>query len=70
VELLSVGAIEGPNEVVDAHPEALRYRKLVLDDDDRAVGAILLGHPEHVQAVTAAVRERRVLAGAGWDALS
>lgn len=59
VELLSVGAITGPRELVDADPDSLRYRKLVLDDDERVTGAILLGHPEQAPAVTAAVRERR-----------
>jgi nitrite reductase (NADH) large subunit len=63
VELLSIGAIDGPREIVDADPESLRYRKLVLDDDGRAIGGILLGHPEHVQAVTAAVRESREMTG-------
>jgi hypothetical protein len=53
-----------------ADEEALRYRKLVLDEDGCAVGAILLGHPSLAPAVTAAVRERRVLADGGWDALS
>ncbi len=62
VELLSIGAISGPDEQVDVDAASLRYRKLVLDDDGRAVGGILLGHPEHVQAVTAAVRESRPLA--------
>ena len=59
VELLSIGAIAGPDEIVDADPDSLRYRKLVLDDEGRAVGGILLGYPEHVQAVTAAVKEAR-----------
>jgi nitrite reductase (NADH) large subunit len=63
VELLSIGAIDGPRELVDADPDSLRYRKLVLDDDDRAIGAILLGHPEHVQMVTAAVKESRPMTG-------
>ncbi len=68
VELLSIGAINGPSEIVDADAESLRYRKLVLDDEGRAVGGILLGHPEHVQAVTAAVRESRPLADMdGWN---
>jgi NAD(P)H-nitrite reductase large subunit len=57
VELLSIGSIDGPREIAVADSESLRYRKLVLDEDGRATGAILLGHPEHVQAVTAAVRE-------------
>ena len=62
VELLSIGAIAGPDEIVDADPDSLRYRKLVLDDEGRAVGGILLGYPEHVQAVTAAVKEARPVA--------
>ena len=33
VELLSIGAIHGASEIVDADAESLRYRKLVLDDD-------------------------------------
>jgi NADPH-dependent 2,4-dienoyl-CoA reductase/sulfur reductase-like enzyme/ferredoxin len=59
VELLSAGAITGPRERAEADPDSLRYRKLVLDADDRVIGAILLGHPELAPAVTAAVRERR-----------
>ena len=62
VELLSIGAIDGPVELAEADAESLRYRKLVLDDDGRIIGGILLGHPEQVQAVTAAVRESRPLA--------
>jgi nitrite reductase (NADH) large subunit len=56
VELLSIGAITGPNERIDEDAESLRYRKLVADEGGRVVGAILLGHPEQVPAVTAAVR--------------
>jgi nitrite reductase (NADH) large subunit len=56
VELLSIGAITGPNERVDEDAEALRYRKLVADEDGRVIGAILLGHPEQVPTITAAVR--------------
>ena len=61
VDLLSVGEIEGPNEHVEADEEALRYRKFVVDDEGRAVGAILLGHPQLAPEVTAAVRERRIV---------
>jgi NAD(P)H-nitrite reductase large subunit len=63
VELLSIGEIDGPREIADADPEALRYRKVVLDEEGRAVGGILLGHPEHAQALTAAVRESRPMTG-------
>ena len=61
VELLSIGAIDGPKEIADEDAESLRYRKLVADEDDRMIGAILLGHPEQVPAVTAAVREGRLV---------
>ena len=67
VELLSVGRLAGARELVDADEDALRYRKLVLDEGGRAEGAILLGHPELAPAVTAAVRERREV---DWAALS
>jgi NAD(P)H-nitrite reductase large subunit len=63
VEMLSIGTIDGPREIADEDPESLRYRKLVLDDDGRAIGGILLGHPEHVQMLTAAVRESRPMSG-------
>ena len=63
VELLSIGEIDGPRELADADPESLRYRKLVLDEEGRAIGGILLGHPEHVQTLTAAVRESRPMSG-------
>jgi NAD(P)H-nitrite reductase large subunit len=63
VELLSIGEIDGSREIADADPEALRYRKVVLDEEGRAVGGILLGHPEHAQALTAAVRESRPMTG-------
>lgn len=41
VDLASVGAAEGPTEVVSASGSA--YRKLVVDADGRAAGAVLLG---------------------------
>jgi NAD(P)H-nitrite reductase large subunit len=63
VELLSIGEIDGPREIADTDPDALRYRKLVLDEEGRAIGGILLGHPEHVQTLTAAVRESRAMSG-------
>ncbi len=76
VELLSVGEIAGEREIVVTDGEALRYRKLVLDGDGRATGAILLGHPQYTQGATAAVRESRplgdveeALARGDWDAL-
>ena len=69
VELLSVGAIDGPDALVDADEESLRYRRLVLDEDGRAVGGILLGHPELAPAVTAAVRRGEVLDPRDWSAL-
>ena len=61
VELVSCGRITadtaaGEIEVVLEDREALRYRKLVVDAAGRAVGAILLGYPEHAAAVRGAVR--------------
>lgn len=61
VELTSVGRIdadEAAGERAEVHEdvEALRYRKLVIDADDRCAGAILLGFPEEAAAITAAVK--------------
>jgi nitrite reductase (NADH) large subunit len=61
VELASIGRIEadtsvGEVEIVLEDREALRYRKLVIDAEGRAAGAILLGYPQYAAAVTAAVR--------------
>ncbi|HWM07836.1 MAG TPA: hypothetical protein VNO82_00775, partial [Solirubrobacteraceae bacterium] len=70
VELLSVGRIEGPDELVEADADALRYRRLVLDEDGRVVGGILLGHPELAPAVTAAVRQGRLLTARDWSSLA
>ncbi|HEX4345816.1 MAG TPA: FAD-dependent oxidoreductase [Solirubrobacteraceae bacterium] len=61
VELVSVGRIAadaaaGEREEIVEDAEALRYRKLVVDADDRCLGAILLGYPEDSAAVTAAVK--------------
>lgn len=68
VELLSLGQIAGEYEIALEDPEGLRYRKLVADATGRAVGAILLGYPQHAQAVTAAVRDGRNVS-AEWEAL-
>jgi nitrite reductase (NADH) large subunit len=68
VELLSIGAIDGPGELVDEDPASLRYRKLVADEEGRVIGAILLGHPELVPTVTAAVHEGRPLSTFDEDA--
>ncbi|MGH2944462.1 MAG: FAD-dependent oxidoreductase, partial [Solirubrobacteraceae bacterium] len=63
VELSSIGRIEadasaGERAHVVEDAEALRYRKLVTDADDRCIGAILLGHPDEAAAVIAAVKAR------------
>jgi NAD(P)H-nitrite reductase large subunit len=63
VELTSVGRVSadphaGEREEVHEDAESLRYRKLVIDADERCVGAILLGFPEQAAAVTAAVKAR------------
>lgn len=61
VELTSIGRIyadasQGEREDVLEDAEALRYRKIVVDAEERCVGAILLGFPRDVPAVTAAVK--------------
>jgi NADPH-dependent 2,4-dienoyl-CoA reductase/sulfur reductase-like enzyme/ferredoxin len=61
VELTSVGRFDadeeaGEREDVYEDAEALRYRKLVVDAEERCVGAILLGFPEDAASVTAAVK--------------
>jgi hypothetical protein len=42
---------------------------VVLGDDGRAVGGILLGHPRPAPAVTATVRQGAVLEPRDWGAL-
>ena len=81
VELASIGRIEadtsvGEVEIVLEDREALRYRKLLIDAEGRAAGAILLGYPQYAAAVTAAVRHGgRItvpiddLRAGDWDAL-
>ena len=60
VELTSIGRIDadasGEREHILQDAEALRYRKIVLDAEERCVGAILLGFPRDAPAVTAAVK--------------
>lgn len=43
VDLVSIGAAEGPREVVAADDASGTYRKLVVGADGRAAGAVLLG---------------------------
>jgi NAD(P)H-nitrite reductase large subunit len=73
VEMLSVGLIEPPpagSTFVVEETATLRYAKLVVDDERRLVGAILLGYPQHNTAVTAAVKARsrldEVIEELGW----
>jgi NAD(P)H-nitrite reductase large subunit/ferredoxin len=64
VELSSAGLIdppEGGRELVDADEESLRYKKIVVDAEDRVCGAILLGHPEVAPTVIDAVRRGEVM---------
>jgi NADPH-dependent 2,4-dienoyl-CoA reductase/sulfur reductase-like enzyme/ferredoxin len=81
VELASIGRITadtaaGEIEIVLEDREALRYRKLVIDADGHAAGAILLGYPQYAAAVTAVVRRGGDVAvliddlrAGDWDAL-
>jgi nitrite reductase (NADH) large subunit len=77
VELTSVGRVSadpsaGEREDIHEDTESLRYRKLVIDADERCVGAILLGFGEDAAAVTAAVKAHapvaELLAGAAAPA--
>ena len=79
VELASIGRFEAssPDESVLAleDPAEQRYRKLVIAGG-AIVGAILLGYPRDVAAVTAAIKERRdvtrhieALQAGNWDVL-
>ncbi len=61
VELASVGRVDadesqGEREDILEDSEALRYRKIVIDAEERCIGAILLGYPAEAPAVTAAVK--------------
>jgi nitrite reductase (NADH) large subunit len=62
VELTSVGKVSadesaGEREDILEDSEELRYRKVVVDADERCIGAILLGFPDDAAKLTAAVKE-------------
>ncbi len=81
VELASIGRFE-PQSAADTviafeAPAEHRYRKLVLDEQGRIAGAILLGFPQDAPAVIAAVKKRvdvtphlRSLEAGDWRVLS
>jgi NADPH-dependent 2,4-dienoyl-CoA reductase/sulfur reductase-like enzyme/ferredoxin len=59
IDLLSVGRIdvpEGGSEIVIREPTGRSYRKLVLGDDGRLLGAIVIGFPELFDVVSDAVK--------------
>src|SRR5436190_11461219 len=56
VDLVSVGAAEGPREVVCADAAAGTYRKLVIDAAGRVAGAVLLGDVRGHELLLEAVR--------------
>ena len=58
VDLVSVGTAEGAREVVLADEGPRTYRKLVLDADGRAAGAVLLGDIRGHELLLEAVRCR------------
>ena len=60
VDLVTAGAAEGEREVVVADAAAGTYRKLVVDAEDRVVGAVLLGDARGAELLTDAVRTGRV----------
>jgi NAD(P)H-nitrite reductase large subunit len=67
---------DGDVDVAIEHADGDRYRKLVIADG-RIEGGVLLGHPEHAEAVLAACREKRDIRGhvellreGNWDVLN
>ena len=81
LDLISIGRPhadrEGDVDIGMADPDGERYRKLVVADGGRIAGGVLLGHPEHADAVLSASREERDLRGqiealkrGHWDVLS
>ena len=64
IDLLSVGEVQArgdtARELRVEGGEGRQYRKLVLDED-RLVGAILIGHADLTDAVSGAVDERRAV---------
>jgi nitrite reductase (NADH) large subunit len=56
VDLVSVGAAEGPREIVSADDPAGTYRKLVVDGAGRVAGAVLLGDVRGHELLLEAVR--------------
>jgi nitrite reductase (NADH) large subunit len=80
LDLISIGRPhadrEGDVDVAVEHADGERYRKLVVSEG-RIAGAVLLGHPEHADAVLAASREERDMRGhmealrkGDWEVLS
>ena len=81
LDLISIGRPhadrEGDVDVALEDPDGERYRKLVVAEGGRIAGGVLLGHPEHADAVLSASREERDLRGqiealkrGHWDVLS
>ena len=78
-DLVSIGRFErGEQDYAIAQEEANehRYRKLVVDEGGRVVGAILMGHPTLQQVVTKAVEQQtdvsavyQRMAAGDWTAL-
>lgn len=77
VDLSSIGVFEaGPGDETLVFEDGTRYRKLVLRDG-KAVGALMLGHPELADAVVSAVDAQRdlsplrvALAAGDWSGLA
>jgi nitrite reductase [NAD(P)H] large subunit len=58
VDLVAVGNATGSREVVTADAASRTYRKLVVDEDGRAVGAVLLGDTRGHELLLEHVRRR------------
>ncbi|MGH2836899.1 MAG: FAD-dependent oxidoreductase, partial [Thermoleophilaceae bacterium] len=62
VDLVAVGDASGPREVVAADAAAGTYRKLVLDADGQAAGAVLLGDTRGHELLLEKVKQREPVA--------
>jgi nitrite reductase (NADH) large subunit len=62
VDLVAVGAAEGAREVVAADSSSRVYRKLVVDEDGQAAGAVLMGDTRGSELLLEKVRRREPVA--------
>ena len=64
IDLVTAGAAEGARAVVAADEQARTYRKVILDGEGRAAGAILLGDARGHELLTDVVKRGKTVADA------